>query len=96
MSIFQTAILVALVWKTITSFDDDPLYDIEAFIVITFGLGGGLGAQVHILVSKSRPRATNRFLALISTALMLGFASYGTWFWYIGVNSLVRTFSCLA
>ncbi len=91
------AILVTLVWKTITSFDNSSLYDIEAFIVIMFGLGGGLGVQIHVLVSSSRPRATNRFLDFVLTILMLGFASYGVWFWYAGVKSLVSTSPpCLA
>lgn len=89
MSVFQMAILFTLVWKTIISFSSSSPYNIEAFIVIMLELGGCLGALIHVLVFSSRPRATNIFLDFVSTARMLGFASYGVWFRYIGVQSLM-------
>lgn len=80
--------LITTVWK-ITAADSNLLYNIDVFISIIFGVGGGLTAQAMSLTTSSggkRPTAITTYIAIVT---QLGYSSLGIWYWFVGLYTLV-------
>ena len=80
--------LVTILWEITTLREVGPVYNIDIFIGLLFGLGGGLHSQAVFLMSASeeRPTMVTVYCWMVST---VGFTAIGVWFWFKGIKVLV-------
>lgn len=88
ITIFQLALLIALIWKTVYPANHQALFDIDAFLTTVYGVGGGLGVMSYTLAQNSE-RLLNRAQDMCGNTIMVAFAMYACWFWFRGINELV-------
>lgn len=89
ITIFQVALIITLVWKTVTSTAESSLFDLEAFLTLIYGVGGGFGTFIYALAQRSGRVKIGRAQDLCVNLITVSFGIYGIWFWFVGINTLV-------
>uniref|UniRef100_A0A0B7KAJ8 Uncharacterized protein n=1 Tax=Bionectria ochroleuca TaxID=29856 RepID=A0A0B7KAJ8_BIOOC len=83
IAVFQLAFLCALAWNALAN--TDQTYDVEAFIVTAFGVGGGL-----TITSIRNNGCVTRLTIGVTYMLALGFYAFSVWLWSVGLNRLLH------
>ena len=81
--------IIATVWKTASADQENALYNVEAFIMTVFGIGGALAPLSASLSHNPRLHSESRLKEMGRFCLILAFNVYSIWFWYKGIHTLV-------
>ena len=82
--LFQLAFLISMIWTASTSLSD--YYDIEFYILTTFGLAGGF-----VTYAAGLAAGVSLFLQISSIILCLASFGFAFWFWFTGLRHMVST-----
>ncbi|KAH6989253.1 hypothetical protein BKA56DRAFT_611526 [Ilyonectria sp. MPI-CAGE-AT-0026] len=88
---FQLGMLVTIIWKVTEHHNSEHLYNIDVFIAVIFGQGGGLTSQTAGLIMGSSEIHPSMITTYASTLTNLGFSAVGVWFWFVGIEVLDQT-----
>ncbi|OTB11719.1 hypothetical protein K445DRAFT_211704 [Daldinia sp. EC12] len=88
LNTFRLGMLATILWKLATLETSGRLYNIDVFISLVFGAGGGLTSQTTSLITSSLQTSPTMITSYLSAASSLGFAAVGIWFWFVGIYIL--------